>query len=76
MEAVMKRAKKYIRNKPSVAVSVPTALCCGTLLGDLINAFKSCDAALQQVTSALSMTNCFEAVLLLVIMIVLRKENK
>lgn len=76
MEGVMKKVKKYMRDKPHIAVSVPTALCCGSFLTELIQAFRDCGVTLQNIKDILASINGFEAMLLLIIMLILRKKNK
>jgi len=76
VEGVMKKTKRYMRDKPHVAVAVPTFVCVMSFVNEIFDALEGYGMAMDEIKEILASSNSLEAMLLITIMLVLRKKNK
>ena len=72
----MDKLLEFLRNKPHVAIGVPTILCFVTFLTNLFSALSDGVIDSNELHSLLSTADGFETVVLFAIMLVLKNKKK
>ncbi|QHJ76056.1 MAG: hypothetical protein [Bacteriophage sp.] len=72
----MRKIKRYVRNKPHVAIGVPAVLCSITFVTNLIQALRDGVLDSAELHSLLSTADGFEAVVLFIVALVLKDKKK
>ena len=72
----MRRLRNKIKDKPHLALSVPTVLCFISFVTNFIAAIKDGNIDNNELHQLLSSANGFETVVLVVIMFVLKDKKK
>ena len=72
----MDKLRKYLKERPHVAISVPAVLCFLTFVTNLITALKDVNIDSAELHQLLSTADGFEAVVLFAVMLALKDKRK
>jgi len=72
----MDKLRKFLKDKPHLAISVPAVLCFTTFVTNLITALKDGNIDSTELHTLLSTADGFEAVVLFAVMLVLKDKKK
>lgn len=72
----MEWLKRFLKEKPHVAISVPAILCFITFCTNLYAALTDGKIDANELTTLLSTADGFESVVLFIVMLALRNKNK
>lgn len=70
------KGKEFFRNKPHLALSVPTILCFITFITNLFSALKDGTIDTHELHALLASADGFETVVLFVVMLLLKGKKK
>jgi hypothetical protein len=76
MEAIMRKLRGKVKEKPHLVLSVPALLCFLTFITNLFAALKDGNIDGNELHQLLSTADGFETVVLLIVMVVLRDKKK
>lgn len=74
--STLRRLRKYFRDKPDVALSIPAILCFLQFLSSIFGVFRTGDFDNSVLRQLMSSADGFEAVVLFTIMTVLKERGK
>ena len=72
----MRRLRDYIAGNPHVAIGLPAIMCFIQFVTDIVEVFKTHEFTSNTLNQLVSSANGFEAVMLFIVMLVLKRRNR